>query len=231
MQQNHTGESMKRILLLSMAVALAACGKASTALERNRGGSGSGTLSVDARIEQSSSSSGSTTFDLDLKDGAGAAVSGATVVIYNDPFGNVTLPEQAGNPGRYRASMSAVSGGDFGLDVSHPSKGSVTGVVVGNPGMHIINAPMAGVAVPSGQPLQISWSTPATAYSASIETKNFGPVQAPDTGTYSIPGASNPIENAQRLDVKRENVVNISGGTIGSQLSLTSKVSVTFPVQ
>jgi hypothetical protein len=218
---------MNRILLLSMALALAACGKASTALERNRGGSGSGTLSVDARIEQSSS----TSFDLDLKDGAGVVVSGATVVIHNDPFGNVTLPEQAGTPGHYRAAMSAVSGGDFGLDVSHPSKGSVTGVVVGNPGMHTINAPMAGVAVPSGQPLQISWTTPATAYSASIDTKNFGPVQAPDTGAYTIPGASNPIENAQRLDVKRENVVNISGGTIGSQLSLTSKVSVTFPVQ
>ena len=218
---------MNRILLLSMALALAACGKASTALERNRGGSGSGTLSIDARIEQSSS----TSFDLDLKDGAGVVVSGATVVIHNDPFGNVTLPEQAGTPGHYRAAMSAVSGGDFGLDVSHPSKGSVTGVVVGNPGMHTINAPMAGVAVPSGQPLQISWTTPATAYSASIDTKNFGPVQAPDTGAYTIPGASNPIENAQRLDVKRENVVNISGGTIGSQLSLTSKVSVTFPVQ
>jgi hypothetical protein len=218
---------MNRILLLSMALALAACGKTSTALERNRGGSGSGTLSVDARIEQSSS----TSFDLDLKDGAGVVVSGATVVIHNDPFGNVTLPEQAGTPGHYRAAMSAVSGGDFGLDVSHPSKGSVTGVVVGNPGMHTINAPMAGVAVPSGQPLQISWTTPATAYSASIDTKNFGPVQAPDTGAYTIPGASNPIENAQRLDVKRENVVNISGGTIGSQLSLTSKVSVTFPVQ
>jgi len=217
---------MNRILL-SMALALAACGKTSTALERNRGGSGSGTLSVDARIEQSSS----TSFDLDLKDGAGVVVSGATVVIHNDPFGNVTLPEQAGTPGHYRAAMSAVSGGDFGLDVSHPSKGSVTGVVVGNPGMHTINAPMAGVAVPSGQPLQISWTTPATAYSASIDTKNFGPVQAPDTGAYTIPGASNPIENAQRLDVKRENVVNISGGTIGSQLSLTSKVSVTFPVQ
>jgi hypothetical protein len=218
---------MNRILLLSMALALAACGKASTALERNRGGSGSGTLSVDARIEQSSS----TSFDLDLKDGAGVVVSGATVVIHNDPFGNVTLPEQAGTPGHYRAAMSAVSGGDFGLDVSHPSKGSVTGVVVGNPGMHGINAPVADVAVPSGQPLQISWTTPATAYSASIQTKNFGPVQAPDTGAYTIPGASNPIENAQRLELLRQNVVNISGGTIGSQLSLTSKVSVTFPVQ
>jgi len=221
---------VKRILLLSMALALAACGKASTALERNRGGSGSGTLLVDASIEQSSSPSPSTTFSLDLKDGAGAVVSGATVIVHNDPFGNVTLPEQA-TPGRYRASMSAVSGGDFGLDVSHPSKGSVTGVVVGNHGMHGINAPVAGVAVPSAQPLQISWTTPATAYSASIQTKNFGPIQAPDTGTYTIPGASNPIENAQRLDVWRENVVNISGGTIGSQLSLTSKVSVTFPVQ
>jgi hypothetical protein len=218
---------MNRILLLSMALALAACGKASTALERNRGGSGSGTLFVNASIEQSSS----TSFDLDLKDGAGVVVSGATVVVHNDQFGNVTLPEQAGTPGRYRATMSAVSGGDFGLDVSHPSKGSVTGVVVGNHGMHTINAPMAGVAVPSGQPLPISWTTPATAYSASIETKNFGPIQAPDTGTYTIPGASNPIENAQRLDLRRENVVNISGGTIGSQLSLTSKVSVTFPVQ
>jgi hypothetical protein len=222
---------VNRILLLSMALALAACGKTSTALERNRGGSGSGTLLVDAQIEQSTSSSANTTFDVNLRDGVGAAVSGATVIIHNDQFGNVTLPEQAGNAGHYRATKPAVSGGDFGLDVAHPSKGSVTGVVVGNPGMHAINAPKAGMAVPSGQPLQISWTTPTAAYSASIATKNFGPVQAPDTGAYTIPGASNPIENAQRLDVLRENVVNISGGTIGSQLSLTSKVSVTFPVQ
>jgi hypothetical protein len=222
---------VNRILLLSTMLALAACGKTSTALERNRAGSGTGSLLIDARIEQSSSSGAKTTFDVDLQDGGGLAVSGATVVVHNSQLGNVTLTEQAGTPGRYRNSVLALSGADFGLDVSHPTKGSVTGVVVGNPGMHAIHAPQAGIAVPKTQPLQISWTTPTTAYSASVETKNFPPTLTPDTGTYTIPAASNPAENAQRLDVSRYNIVNLAGGLIGSQMTLTSKLSVTYPVQ
>jgi len=101
MQQTTKEGSVNRILLLSTMIALAACGKTSTALERNRGGSGTGSLLIDARIEQSSSSGPKTTFAVDLQDGGGLAVSGATVVVHNSQLGNVALTEQAGTPGSY----------------------------------------------------------------------------------------------------------------------------------
>jgi len=217
---------MNRIAVAFVALALVACGKQSTALERNRAGSGSTTLHVTATIDQSS---GATSFEVDLQDGLGANVSGATVTVHNANFGDAPLVESTAGSGKYMGSRAAVSNADFGLDVSHPS-GSVTGVVVGNPGLHVVNAPQSGATVPAG-PLQISWTTPATAYSASVETRNFGPADVPDMGTYTIAVASNPANPTQRLDLDRFNVVNIAGGTIGSQLTLTSKVRVTYVQQ
>ncbi len=217
---------MNRTAFAFIALAFAACGKQSTALERNRAGTGSGTLHVAATIDQSS---GATSFQVDLQDGLGANVSGATVTIHNADFGDVPLVESPAGSGKYVSSRAAVANADFGLDIAHPS-GAVTGVVVGNPGMHVVNAPQNGATVPAGA-LQISWTTPTTAYSASLETRDFGPAAVPDTGAYTIAAASNPANPTQRLDVDRYNVVNIAGGLVGSQLTLTSKVRITYVQQ
>jgi hypothetical protein len=218
---------VNRISFVVIALALAACGKQSTALERNRAGTGSGTLLVDASIDASTTSGALTSFQVDLQDGLGANVSGATVTIHNAEFGDVPLVEASAGSGKYVNSKAAISNADFGLDVSHPTKGAVTGVVVGNPGMHVINAPQAGATVPTGA-LQVSWTTPTTAYSAAVETRDFGPAAAPDTGTYTIAAASNPANATQRLDVDRYNMVNIAGGLFGSQMKVTSSVRVTY---
>jgi hypothetical protein len=220
---------VNRISFVVIALALAACGKQSTALERNRAGTGSGTLLVDASIDASTTSGALTSFQVDLQDGLGANVSGATVTIHNAEFGDVPLVEASAGSGKYVNSKAAISNADFGLDVSHPT-GAVTGVVVGNPGMHVINAPQASGTVPAGA-LQVSWTTPTTAYSAAVETRDFGPAAAPDTGTYTIAAASNPPNSTQRLDVDRYNVVNIAGGLVGSQMTVTSKVRVSYVQQ
>jgi hypothetical protein len=219
-----------RIPFVCFAVAVAACGKQGTALERNRAGSGSGTLLIDASIEASNSSGPLTTFRVDIDNGTGAKVSGATVVVHNGDLGDVPLVETSAGSGRYVNSKAAVANADFGLDVSHPT-GAVTGVVVGNPGMHAVNAPKAGVAVPAGQPVQVSWTTPTIAHSTSIETRDFSPTLAPDTGSYTIPAAGNPVNATQRLTIERYNAVSLSGGIIGSQMTVKSRVTVSYPAQ
>jgi hypothetical protein len=223
---------MNRIIFVSLAFAFIACGSTRTALDHNRAGSGSGMLQVAAEVDASSdANSPMTAFQVDLADGIGNSVSGAIVTVHNVDFSDVTLVEASAGSGHYVNSRAALSNNDFGLDVSHPIKGTVTGVVVGNPGMHLINAPAAGGLVSASQPLAISWTTPVTSQSASVETRDFAQTLVPDTGTYTIPTASNPPSTNQVLKVRRYNTVNLAGGIIGSQMSVVSKASVSYVVR
>jgi hypothetical protein len=220
---------MNRMPLVFVALALAACGNAGTATDRNRPGAGSGTLQVSGTIE-ASSSSGMTSFEVDVLDGLGNNVSGATVTIHNQDTGDVPLVETNAGSGRYLNSKAVLSNGDFSLDVKHP-KGTISGVVVGNPGMHAVNAPKASTVVAAGVPLQLSWTTPTAAQSASIETRNFPQTLVPDNGAYTIPASGNAANSNQRLDLIRYNTVSIAGGIVGSQLGVTSRVRVVYVVQ
>lgn len=223
---------MNRILFVSLAFAITACGQSGTALDHNRAGSGSGTLQVSAAVDASNDSNNPmTNFQVDLADGIGNPVSSAIVTVHNRDFQDVTLVEASAGSGHYVNSRAAISSADFGLDVSHPTKGAVTGVVVGNPGMHLIKAPSASAIVAASVPMAISWTTPIASQSASVETRDFAQTLVPDTGTYTIPGASNPASTNQTLKVRRYNTVNIAGGIIGSQMSVTSKASVSYIVR
>src|SRR5260370_13664210 len=165
---------MNRILFVSLAFAFTACGHHGTALDHNRAGSGNGTLQVTAEVDASNDSNNPmTSFQVDLADGIGNPVSGAVVTVHNGDFQDVALVEASAGSGHYVNSRAALSGADFGLDVSHPTKGAVTGVVVGNPGMHLIKAPSAGAIVSASLPLAITWTTPIVSHSASAETRDF----------------------------------------------------------
>ena len=227
------------------AIVLVACGGNNTAASHNDGGTGSLNLSVKADVDAVVSSTGSPT-DLVVKlfDGAGNKVTGATVTIVNLTWGSVTLTETTpGASGDYRKTQASFPGGDFGLTiVCNPCgvpqisptatiTGNVQGVVVGGPGVHTIVYPQAGVAVAMNQPVAVSWTTPMQALSASVTTNNFGPVLAADTGSYSIPGASNPPATSQSLDLARYNEVAIAGGLFGSRLRVTVEAKVSYPVQ
>jgi hypothetical protein len=77
----------------------------------------------------------------------------------------------------------------------------------------------------------VSWTTPAMSKSATITTRNYS-VQVPDTGTYTIPAASNPARTGQRVIVKRANEVEIARGLPGSIFRITVTTTVDpFTVQ
>jgi hypothetical protein len=216
---------MKRLCLLILAAAAACGSKAQTATDRNRAGTGSSTLQVVGDVTGDLTSAGPvTSLQVDLRDGVGAKVSGATVVIHNDQLGDVPLVEAQANSGRYVNSKSSFPPGDFILTVSRNTDG-VSGVVVGSPGSHVVNAPTRNAVVPAAQPLQLSWTTPTQAKSVSIQTNDFK-AQAPDTGTYTIPASGNPASNNQALDVARSNEVEIAGGLPGSRLRVTFTTTV-----
>ncbi len=110
---------MNRILFVSLAFAFTACGHPGTALDHNRAGSGNGTLQVTAEVDASNDSNNPmTSFQVDLADGIGNPVSGAVVTVHNGDFQDVALVEASAGSGHYVNSRAALSGADFGLDVS-----------------------------------------------------------------------------------------------------------------
>ena len=226
------------------AIVLVACG-GDSAVSHNNGGTGSLNLSVKADVDAVLNSTGlPTDLDVKIQDGPGNKVTGATVTIANLTWGSVTLTETTpGASGDYRKTQPSFPSGDFGLTVvcnpcgvpqispTATITGNIQGVVLGGPGMHTINYPKAGVAVAMNQPVAVSWTTPIQAASAAVTTNNFGPVLAADTGTYTIPGASNPAATSQSLNLARYNEVPIAGGLFGSRLRVTVEANVSYPVQ
>jgi hypothetical protein len=121
-------------------------------------------------------------------------------------------------------ASSSIPAGDFALSVLRATD-RVDGVVVGGPGVQVVNAPAVNATVPANQPLVLSWTTPSQAKTASISTRDFS-VQAPDTGTYTIPAISNPARTSQRLTISRFNETDIAGGLSGSRLRVTFNATV-----
>jgi len=227
---------MKRILLVAFVTA--ACGgKSGTAVDHNRAGSGSSTLLVNADVTATNSATSPTTspttsLQVDVRDGLNNRVPGATVTIQNAGLGgDVALVETPGGTvGRYLASKTVLPSGDFTLTVVKGTD-SVLGVVVGSPGVHAINAPMLNGTYPSTAPLDVSWTTPATAKAATVTTRDYS-VQVPDTGAYSIATANNPARTGQRVIVSRVNEVDLAGGLPGSRFRVTVTTTVDpFTVQ
>lgn len=219
---------MNRIAIAIACSAAAACGGHSVATAQNKAGSGTSTLLVQADVNAEVTSTGPlTSFQVTVKDGLQQSVSGATVTIHNDQLGDVPLVEAnaINNPGRYSNSKAAVATGAFTLSVVRNAD-NVQGVVVGNPGAHTVNAPVVNSTVPANQPLEVSWTTPTTAKSVSISTRGGFSVQAPDTGTFTIPAANNPAQTNQHLDLSRFNEVDIAGGFSGSRMRVTYTASV-----
>src|SRR5258708_134575 len=228
------------------AIVLAACGgKTDTAVSHNNGGTGSLHLSVKADVDAGFSSTRSPPDPIvQIEDGAGNKGTRPTATIANLTWGSVTLTETTpGASGDYRKTQPSFPSGDFGLTVAcspcgapqiSPTAtitGNIQGVVLGGPGVHTINYPRAGAVVPMNQPVGVSWTTPTQAPSAAVQTNNFGPVLAADTGTYTIPGTSNPAATSQSLNLARYNEVPSAGGLFGYRLRVTVEANVSYPVQ
>jgi hypothetical protein len=210
---------MKRILVIA-ALAAACGGSSGTAVDHNRAGSGSSTLKVTGSVDVIvSNTTPLTSFSVTLKDGLNAAVTGATVTVHNAAFGDVVLASAGG--GNYTASKTSYPSGDLSLTVVNGTD-NVQGVVVGYPGTHAINAPAAGSTVAVNTALHVSWTTPAVAKAATISLSSGGfSAQAPDTGAYDIPAASNGRTGSQTVTVIRSNEVDIAGGLPESSMKVT----------
>jgi len=218
--------------LAALALA-AACGDGTgPATSRNNPGTGSSTLLVTADIDANDDPAiiggFSTDYFVSVRDGAGLAVSGATVTISNGSFagGKITLPETGAGSGDYQLTGNTFPSGDFRLDVVQGTN-DVRGVIVGGPGVHNITTPAANATVPVNQPLLVRWTVPSRAKSAEVETRDFGPVTLPDSGAYRIAGAdNNQIRTDQRVRVFRFNEVDMAGGLVGSRLRVKVRKTV-----
>ena len=217
---------MKRILFLA-ALAAGCGGSAGTAVDHNRAGSGTSTLRVTANVDVTvSATAPATSFSVTLRDGLGQNVSGATVTVHNAGLGDVPLAEASAGTGVYTNSKTSYPSGDLALSVVRGTD-KVDGVVVGYPGTHAINSPTLNGTVSSAQPLQVSWTTPATGKAATITTRDYS-IQVPDTGTYDIPAgnASNPVRASQRVIVVRQNEVDVAGALPTSRMRVTVTATV-----
>ena len=218
---------MKRILTLAAAAAALACGSNNTsnaAVSHNNPGTGTNTLKVVGSvgaISTPTTTTPSTTFSVIVTDGAGATVNGATVTVLNSsvPDGVVNLTQAAAGSA-YTGSVASYPSGDFRLNVVKGTD-NVQGVVVGGVGMHTINAPALNGTVTAGQPLDVTWTTPAVAKQVSVQTRDLPTTLAPDTGDFTISGAQNPARISQRVIITRNNEVEAAGGLLGSGLSVS----------
>lgn len=224
---------------LTLAVSLlaldlvAGCGDGTgPATSRNNPGTGSSTLRVIADIDANDDPTiiggFSTDYFVSVRNGAGSPVSSATVTISNGAFagGKITLPETGTGTGDYLLTGNTFPSGDFRLDVAQGTN-TISGVVVGGPGVHNIITPVKNDTVVAAQPLLVRWTVPSKAKSAELESRDFGPVTLPDSGSYQIPGgADNPARADQRIRVHRFNEVDMAGGLIGSRLRVTVRKTV-----
>lgn len=224
---------------LTLAVSLlalelvAGCGDGTgPATSRNNPGTGSSTLRVIADIDANDDPTiiggFSTDYFVSVRNGAGSPVSSATVTISNGAFagGKITLPETGTGTGDYLLTGNTFPSGDFRLDVVQATN-TISGVVVGGPGVHNIITPVKNDTVAVNQPLLVRWTVPSRAKSVELETRDVGPITLPDTGAYRLTAAdNNQIRPDQRIRVFRFNEVDMAGGLIGSRLRITVRKTV-----
>ncbi|HUG41170.1 MAG TPA: hypothetical protein VMM12_11830 [Longimicrobiales bacterium] len=219
----------KKLWVLAAAlVVAAACGDdpIAPAIDRNDPGTGTRTLMVRADIEGQDVSGGFVTqFEVVLSDAQGARVSGATVTVRNSSLGTVNLLEIDAGSGEYVATVNSFAAGDYRLDVTRDSD-QVSGVVVGGLSTHTITSPSVNDTLPANEPITVTWTRQSEAAGVEIETRDFTAEGLPDTGSYTIPGTSNPVSQDQRLRVWRFNKVDIAGGLFGSELKLSIRNTV-----
>jgi hypothetical protein len=216
---------MKRILVLAAAMA-AACGGGSSGADHNQEGSGSSTLLVTGNVTVTVSSTTPTAnYSFNVKDGSGANVTGATVTV-----GGLALTD-AGS-GNYTSSQTTYPSGDLSLSVVKGTD-KVQGVVLGNPGAHAINAPVAGTPVTANAVLHVTWTTPEVAKAATVRMGSGGFTNTgPDTGAFDIPATSVTARANQTVTVTRTNEVAPAGGLPGSLIRVTfSSTTGSFAVQ
>lgn len=181
-------------------------------------GTGSGTLRVVVEVEAHEVSGGGfdTEFLATVTDTLGAPVSGRVVV--SGRFGEVQLTE--GISGAYNATRSGYETGSYTLNITSDA-GTVTGVTVRAPDIHIITHPTSGETVDANTALNVRWTRSEPAAQCRLETRDYDSDWIyGDPGTLWAPGVGNPPRTDQRIHIERRNVQEPAGGLSTSQFSV-----------
>jgi hypothetical protein len=191
------------------------------------GGSGTGTLLVQADVSGSDVGSGvfQTDFTVTLRDTLGATVSGASVGV-STPTGSVILAEDGAVPGTYRAARAGYAPGTCQLTVSRGADG-VSSVWVVAPDVHTVTSPAANDTVAAGQPLNVTWTRSRASLEVTLETRDYQST-APelDDGVSVVPAPGNPARGDQRVRVFRLNRTLMAGGLPGSRFEARIRNSI-----
>ena len=186
---------------------------------------GSGSLVIHASASGfDSAGTYNTEFEADVTDTTGAAVSGATILM-SDEGGGITLVEDVGTPGTYRASRAGRPSGTLTLDVT-AGTAQLLGATVIAPDLHVITSHAPNAVVQASHPIQLTWSRTAAATEAVIETKDVRGGPETDDGAKTIPTPWNPARNDQALRVTRVNRTPLAGAAPGSTLEASVRSSV-----
>ena len=190
-------------------------------------GTGSGTMMVIGEVAGSDPAPGIyiTDFMVSLADTGGSPISGASVEI-TTPSEVISLVEDAGSAGTYRAARNGYVPGNYSLVVTRGSDW-VSGIRVTAPDLHLISSPASGDTVTADQPLNVVWTRTVAAVEATVECRDYESA-APelDDGQSVIPGSGNPIRDDQRIRVFRLNRVLPAGGLPGSKFEARIRNSV-----
>jgi hypothetical protein len=223
---------MRRAAVAALLVVAACATSTGPSATRESPGTGSSTLRVVAEInanDDPASGAFSTDYFVTVRDGAGFPVSGAIVTLSHRAFGGgkITLAETATGTGNYQVIAGGFPAGEFQLDVMQ-GPNNVHRVIVTAPRPHNVITPVKNATIAAGQPVLVRWTVPSPpAEGARLDTKNFGPVTFPDSGSYEVPGGvGNPARPDQRIRVSRINEVAIAGGLPGSVLRVTVRRTV-----
>jgi hypothetical protein len=184
----------------------------------------SGTMVVIADAASNPDGSGNTLFTVSVADtGTGAAVSGATVE-FSTPSGTVSLSEDSGTPGTYRAQSSGHVSGLYVLSVVRNL--DVATASIDMPDAHVITSPAANDVISSSNSLDVTWTRSAASQEAWVDTKDWNAGTQTDNGSGRIPRPHNDPRADQRVSVTRRNSDNPASMAAGSVIRASVRVSV-----
>lgn len=218
-----------------LALQFLSIGCTASASDADRAGSGSGTLLVVAEVDSDSDASPATStspfvsnFSVRVERTGGAAATDAVVKMRSSQ-GEVLLTRD--NNDRYRGAQNGYLR-TYELEVVAGSD-SLSGVRLTGPEIHRIDAPTAAQQATRLSPLTVKWS-PSGADEAELESDDFDKIVVPDTGSYTIPGASIQGDEGKskedRVQIWRTNSQLLEGGLTGSRFRITVRNQVDFVV-
>jgi hypothetical protein len=217
---------MRHTSIASLMIALAAC---SSGVGTNTG-TGTRTLLVRADVS-ADSDGGSASIDVHVEK-AGQNVDTARIRVSSNR-GAIELTPRGG--GDYRASQSGYATDGYAIDVElTDAEGRVTdelhGSVVSPDTVRLTGPDLTRVVDARALPndvLVITWAAPG-AESARVRLKDFDSGNlSPDPLRVEVPAASLK-EQADDLEVRRSNSIQLAGGTQGSHLAVEYKLKTTL---